>query len=91
MRKILVFDENIRPEGCDPELFALTFDLRSKRHEIEQSIDTIKKKIESSNAVLLKAHVELEAIENEIQRTVQELEEHRVKIKSFISIIARTV
>lgn len=80
MRKILVFDEKIRPEGCDPELFALTFDLRSKRHEIEQHIDTIKKQIELSNAVLLKLHVELDAIENEIQKIAEELEQHRVNI-----------
>lgn len=78
MGQILVFDENVIPEGCDPRLFNLTFELRSQRHEIEQSIENTKKKSDLFNKNLNFALAELDSIESELKQTLDELEEYRV-------------
>lgn len=80
MGQIAVFDENVLPEGCDPRLFSLTFELRSQRHEIEQSIENTKKKLELFNKNLSSAFSELDIIENELKQTLNELDEYRVGI-----------
>lgn len=80
MGQIAVFDESIIPEGCDPKLFNLTFELRSKRHEIEQSIENTKKELELSNKNLSLFYVELDDIENELKQTLNDLEAYRVNI-----------
>lgn len=77
--RLAVFDENVIPEGCDPKLFALTFELRSQRHEIEQSIESTKKQVELSNKSLSIALTELTTIENELKKKVDELEAYRVR------------
>lgn len=78
MGKLRVFDENVLPEGCDPKLFALTFELRSQRHKIEQYIENIKKQMELSNKNLSLAYTELDIIENGLNHNVDELEAYRV-------------
>lgn len=80
MGQIVVFDESIIPEGCDPKLFNLTFELRSKRHEIEQSIENTKKELELSNKNLNLFYAELDDIENELKQTLNDLEAYRVNI-----------
>lgn len=78
--RLAAFDENVMPEDCDPKLFALTFELRSQRHKIEQSIGNIKKKVEVSNKMLSIAHTELETINDELNKNQYELEAYRVRI-----------
>lgn len=78
--QLAMFDENILPEGCDPKLFALTFEMRSKRHEIEQYIESIRKKVEISNSSFNSAHAEFEIIENDLKQTLSKLEAYRVNI-----------
>lgn len=78
--RLAVFDENVMPEDCDPKLFALTFELRSQRHKIEQSIGNIKKKVEVSNKMLNVALAELDTINDELNKNQNELEAYRVRI-----------
>jgi len=80
MNRFTVLDENVIPAGCDPKLFALTFELRSQRHSIEQSIESNKKTVELLNKSLNLAYVELDAIENDLKENVKELEAYRVRI-----------
>lgn len=81
--QIAIFDESILPEGCDPKLFALTFELRTERHEIEQSIENTKKKIELSNKNLHIANAELVNIKNDLKEHIDELEAYRVSVISL--------
>lgn len=80
MGRLAVFDENALPEGCDPKLFALTFELRSLRHEIEKSLENTRRKLEMSNKNLSSAHVEFDISENELKRNLEELDTYRVSI-----------
>lgn len=82
--QLTVFDESVLPEGCDPKLFALTFELRSQRHKIEQSIENIKKQMELSNKNLCLANTELDIIENGLKQNIDELEAYRVSEVLFI-------
>lgn len=84
MGRLAVFDENVLPEGCDEKLFALTFELRSQRHEIEQSIEKTKIKAELSNKSLCVAEAELIIIENEYKKSIDELEAYQVRILVYI-------
>lgn len=77
-----MFDENILPEGCDPKLFNLTFELRSRKHEIEQYIESVSKKVELSNTNFNTAYAEFEIIENDLKQTLSELEAYQVKFFS---------
>lgn len=79
MDRLEAFNENILPVGCDPKLHALTFKLRTQRHEIEQTIENIKKKVQASNRVLNSAKVELDITNNELRRKQNELEAYRVR------------
>lgn len=79
MGRLAVFDENVLPEGCDEKLFALTFELRSQRHEIEQSIETTKINAELSNKSLSLAEAELVVIENELKKNIDKLEAYQVR------------
>lgn len=83
MSRAAVFDKKVLPIGCDPKLFNITLDLRSKRYEIEQTIDVNKKKMEVLNTRLSLTHEELDAIENELQQNINELEAYRVRIVLF--------
>jgi len=83
MNRFTVFDENVLPVGCDPKLFALTFELRSQRHTIEQSIENNKKAVELLNKTLNLAYVELDVIENDLKENLKELEAYRVRISVF--------
>lgn len=75
-----VFDEKVLPLGCDPKLFNTILELRSKKYEIEQTIETNIKKLEISNAQLMITFDELDVIENELKEIQNELEECRVII-----------
>jgi hypothetical protein len=80
MSRVAVFDEKILPLGCDPKLFNTTLELRSKKYEIEQTIEINKKKLDISNAQLIIHFDEVEVIENELKEIQNELEECRVII-----------
>jgi hypothetical protein len=79
MGRLTVFDENILPEGCDKKLFALTFELRSQRNEIELAIEKTKIKAELSNKSLSLAEAELIMIENELKKNIDVLEAYQVR------------
>ncbi|RZF35303.1 hypothetical protein LSTR_LSTR013714 [Laodelphax striatellus] len=86
--KIIKFDENICPEGCDPDLYKRTFVLRGRRHELELEIVEVKKRVDSYKKanemsdkrllqieVVLRLHLEkLESFQRQKQRKVNEVE-----------------
>ncbi|XP_039285511.1 cilia- and flagella-associated protein 44 [Nilaparvata lugens] len=86
--KIIKFDENICPEGCDPDLYKRTFVLRGRRHELELEIIEVKKRVDSLKKenemsgkrllqidVVLRLHLEkLESFQRQKQRKVNEVE-----------------
>lgn len=76
-------DESVLPSGCDPKLFALTFELRSQRHEIEQSIETNKNKFKTANNNLSLAYTELTNIENNLKKNKDKLEMNKVRILRY--------
>lgn len=80
MSRVVVFDEKVLPLGCDPKLFNITLELRSKRYEIEQTIEDNKKKMDVLNTRLSLAYEEFDAIENELKQNINELESYRVRI-----------
>lgn len=74
-------DETIMPDHCDPILFALTFELRSQRYEIEQAIDANKTHLKLLTSIGINSgYAELDAIEHEIKQIEIELEKTRVSI-----------
>lgn len=85
MNRFTVLDENVMPEGCDPKLFALTFELRSQRHAIEQSLENIKKTVELSVKNLNLSYVELNVIEDDLEENLNKLEAYRVRITLILS------
>jgi len=80
MSQEVVFDEKVLPLGCDPKLFNITLELRSKRYEIEQTIEDNKKKMDVLNTRLSLMYEEFDAIENELKQKINELEAYRVRI-----------
>jgi len=80
MSRAAVFDEKVLPFGCDPKLFNITLELRSKRYEIEQTLEENKKKIDVLNTRLSSTYEEFDTIENELKQNINELEAHRVRI-----------
>lgn len=80
MSRVVVFDEKVLPIGCDPKLFNITLELRSKRYEIEKTIEDNKKKMDVFNAHLSLIYEEFDAIENELKQNINELEAYRVRI-----------
>jgi len=80
MSRVAVFDEKVLPLGCDPKLFNITLELRSKRYEIEQTIEDNKKKMDVLNTRLSLTYEEFDAIENELKQNINELEAYRVRI-----------
>jgi len=80
MSRVTVFDEKVLPIGCDPKLFNITLELRSKRYEIEKTIEDNKKKMDVFNAHLSLTYEEFDVIENELKQNINELEAYRVRI-----------
>lgn len=80
MGQLVVYHESVLPEGCDPTLFAFTFEMRSKRYEIEEHIKSEKMTVEASNKKLVTAYAQLDTIENELKKNLAELEEYQVRI-----------
>ncbi|XP_015370284.1 PREDICTED: uncharacterized protein LOC107166226 [Diuraphis noxia] len=87
----VVFDEKVLPLGCDPKLFNITLELRSKRYEIEQTIEDSKKKIDVLNTHLSLIYEEFDAIENELKQNINELEAYRVKKQLKLNDIKTTI
>lgn len=74
-------DETVMPDQCDPTLFALTFELRSQRYEIEQAIDGTKTHLKLlTNISISLGYAELDAVEHTIKQLEIELEKTRVSI-----------
>lgn len=80
MSRVTIFDENVLPIGCDPKLFNITLELRSKRYEIEKTIEDNKKKMDVFNTHLSLTYEEFDTIENELKQNINELEAYRVRI-----------
>lgn len=79
MGQFVIFDENVMPKGCDPKLFALTFEMRSNRYEIEQYISDMKKKVKSFHANLDIAIVGFEIVEDDLMKIQKDLEKSQVR------------
>jgi len=80
MNPVPVFDEKVLPIGCDPKLFNTTLELRSKKYEIEQTIEDNKRKLDTSSTHLTSTYVELDFIEDELKKIKNELEACQVRI-----------
>lgn len=79
MGQFVVFDENVMPKGCDPNLFALTFEMRSNRYEIEQYVNDTKKKVKSFMANLDTTIEGFEIIEDNLRKIQGDLEKSQVR------------
>lgn len=75
-----LFDENIKPKDCEDRLYDLTFELRSKRHGIEISLEKIKNKLEKLNKKLSIAITEMDITKNKLEQTTEELETYQVRV-----------
>lgn len=80
INRFTMLDENVLPVGCDPKLFALTFELRSQRHAIEQSTENTKKMAQLSNKNLNLAYAKLNDVENDLKENLDQLETYKVRI-----------
>lgn len=56
-------DENVCPVGCERTLYDLTFELRTRRHEIEQSSKDELAAIETCKATIAKLNKQLKIVE----------------------------
>ncbi|CAG9785673.1 unnamed protein product [Diatraea saccharalis] len=72
-------DPNICPEGCDPEVYNKTYELRNTRHHHEQQmleqdhlVDLLRKDIDAHNKVKRKLSVQLEQRKNELREFMME-------------------
>nr|XP_023023844.1 centrosomal protein of 290 kDa-like [Leptinotarsa decemlineata] len=84
-------DLNVCPKGCELAIFNLTVELRSKRHEIEQSIreqtrilDTVKKDIEMGSR-------RLNVLQNQLQTSQMELESYQREKQILMNQVSCTV
>ncbi|XP_050423055.1 cilia- and flagella-associated protein 44 [Adelges cooleyi] len=87
----LLFDETVLPEGCDPKLFALTFELRSNRYEIEQFIESTYREVEVLKKTLSVELAELNVIDNNVLIKTNQLDAYRVEKKLKLNDIETTV
>lgn len=69
-------DESVCPNGCDSSLYELTFTLRSKRHQMEESVRNEQKSIENSRK-------EIDFLTTQIRVVEQELNVNKEKLASF--------
>lgn len=79
MGQLVIFDENVMPKGCDPNLYALTFEMRSNRYEIEQYMNDTKKKLKSFMANLDTSIEGFEIIEDDLRKIEEDLEKSQVR------------
>lgn len=87
MTRFLEFDENVVPKDCDPKLHSLTFELRSRRHEIEQSISDLKQKLLTPKRMLSIAYNDLNIIHTELNQKQKGLEAFQVRNYTYTQIL----
>lgn len=83
----MMFDENVLPEGCDPKLFALTLELRSKRYEIEQFIDNVYNSVELLKKKLSSEYADLDIVNQELHVKIEKLDTYRVNFYFLTTIL----
>ncbi|KAG8222050.1 hypothetical protein J437_LFUL000494, partial [Ladona fulva] len=85
-------DETICPEGCAPELFELTLNLRSQRHKVEEEIKEEKEQLDMLKKDLEMSNKNLKSIENAHQKCDEELgvvlHQLRMKQNKLTEVIA---
>ncbi|XP_025191573.1 uncharacterized protein LOC112591851 [Melanaphis sacchari] len=91
MSREAVFDEKVLPLGCDPKLFNITLELRSKRYEIKKIIEDNKKKMDVLNTRLSLSYEEFDALENELKQNINELEAYRMKKQLKLNDVKTTI
>lgn len=69
-------DESVCPNGCDVKLYDLTFTLRSKRHQLEETVRNEQKSIENSRK-------EIDFLTKQIKVVEKELNVNKEKLASF--------
>lgn len=69
-------DESVCPNGCEANLYDLTFILRSKRHQLEDAVRNDQKSIENSRK-------EIEFLTKQIKVVEQDLNVNKEKLASF--------
>ncbi|XP_054287680.1 cilia- and flagella-associated protein 44-like [Macrosteles quadrilineatus] len=70
----LKLDENVCPEGCDPNLFADIISSRNQRYEIEESISELHKHLEKYQKELHVYNGELFRLDTDAQNITEEFE-----------------
>jgi dynactin complex subunit len=73
------FDENVKPEDLEQELYELAFVLRSKRHGLEQSILKTKSELEQSNKKLANTYEEMDVTNKKLEQETAELKTYQVR------------
>lgn len=69
-------DESVCPNGCDVKLYDLTFDLRTNRHQLEETVRNEQKSIET-------ARKEIEFLTKQIKLVEVDLNVNKEKLASF--------
>ncbi|XP_050529600.1 cilia- and flagella-associated protein 44 isoform X1 [Daktulosphaira vitifoliae] len=87
----MMFDENVLPEGCDPKMFTLTFELRSKRYEIEQCIENVYNSIDLLKKKLRVKYAELDVVNQELQIKIEKLDAFRIEKKLKLNDVETTI
>ncbi|XP_063394624.1 cilia- and flagella-associated protein 44 [Cydia fagiglandana] len=84
-------DPNVCPEGCDPEIYEKTYELRTTRHRHEQDmieqdhlVDLLRKDIDAHNKVKRKLTVQLD-------KRKSELREFMLEKQSCLNVIDQVV
>lgn len=75
---IIKLDESVCPKGCDPEIYNMTFELRSQRHAIELAIKEELKMLEMLKKEMEVHGKKVKVIEKNLQNSQEELETFQV-------------
>ncbi|KAL0880918.1 hypothetical protein ABMA27_002088 [Loxostege sticticalis] len=72
-------DPNVCPEGCDPDIYNKTYDLRNTRHKHEQEmmeqdrlVELLRKDIDAHNKIKRKLSLQLEKRKNDLREFMME-------------------
>ncbi|KAF5282198.1 hypothetical protein FQR65_LT02895 [Abscondita terminalis] len=88
---IIKLDENVCPKGCNPNVYAKTFELRTERHGIEMAIRDEKTIIESLLKDMEFNKKKLKGIQTLLQDSQKELESYQREKQKMLNMVECTV
>ncbi|XP_031357853.1 cilia- and flagella-associated protein 44-like [Photinus pyralis] len=88
---VVRLDENVCPKGCDPALYAKTFELRTKRHGVELQIKDLRADIDSIAKEIATKTKKLKMIDKTLKESEKDLEAYQREKQQKINLVATTV